>query len=103
MVKVFFADGGSLEQLQTTLRAVAETADAQRSRLWESLEGALDPDSEFRDRVHLSSMAMRFHLQHEALVADWARWALAQTEGWSSTTDPAGWDHLRSLDGLERT
>jgi len=98
MVKVFFADGGSLEQLRTTLVRVAETAEVRRAQLWANVSENLGPDSAFPERQHLSTLGVRFHLDHEQLVADWARWALVQTEQWASTTDPAGWDPLRALD-----
>jgi PadR family transcriptional regulator, regulatory protein AphA len=100
MVKVFFADGGTLEQLRANLGAIASTADERCARLWRNVDEALDPEAGFAYRQHLSSLGVRFHLQHEQLVADWARWALQQTEGWTSTTDPGAWDHLRALDGL---
>ena len=44
---------------------------------------------------------LRFHLDHERAVSDWAGWAHDQTEGWTSTTDPAGWDHRRAY--VDRT
>jgi DNA-binding PadR family transcriptional regulator len=102
MVKVFFADGGTLEQLRANLTCIAETADANLAQLWANADGSLEPDAEFAGRVHLSSLGIRFHLQHEVLVGDWARWALEQTEGWASTTDPAGWDPRLSFDGIRR-
>jgi PadR family transcriptional regulator AphA len=102
MVKVFFADGGSLGQLRATLEAIAATADENRARLWAAADGALAPDAEFADRAHLTSLSIRFHFLHEQLVTDWARWALEQTEGWESTTDPGAWDHRRSFEGLRR-
>jgi PadR family transcriptional regulator, regulatory protein AphA len=100
MVKVFFADGGSLEQLRVTLGRIAETAEARRVELWGNVTDALGPEAAFPDRAHLGSLGARFHLDHERLVADWARWALAQTEGWTSTTDPGGWDHLDAFAGM---
>ncbi len=93
MVKVFFADGGSLEQLRGTLTSIAETADA---RLVE-LEGKVDElnrdEVSFSERIHLNSLGLRFIVDHERAVATWARWALDQTAGWRSTTDPGPWDH----------
>jgi PadR family transcriptional regulator, regulatory protein AphA len=92
MVKVFLADGGTLEQLRATLVTIAETADARRDQLRQNVEEALGPDTAFPERQHLNSLGVRFHLDHEQLVSDWARWALLQTEEWVSTTDPGGWD-----------
>ena len=34
---------------------------------------------------------------HERAIATWADWALAQTEGWRSTTDPGPWDHRQAF------
>lgn len=101
MVKVFFADGGTLEQLRTTLGRIADTADERYARLWRNVEEAMGPEAGFAERRHLSLLGVRFHLQHELLVAEWARWALEQTEGWTSTTDSGPWDHHRALERLE--
>ena len=49
-------------------------------------------DYEFADRRHLNVLAMRFGLDNHRALADWARWALAQTDEWTSTDDPGDWD-----------
>jgi PadR family transcriptional regulator, regulatory protein AphA len=98
MVKVFFADGGSLEQLQTTLLHIAETAEARRAALWANVTENLGPESAFPERQHLSSLGVRFHLDHEQLVADWARWALVQTDQWESVGDPGSWRPVDAFD-----
>ena len=99
MVKVFFADGGSLEQLRANLTAIAETADARLVDLYEKVDQHRAGDVPFPDRLHLNSLGLRFVLDHERNIAEWARWALEQTATWTSTTDAAGWD---ALAGLER-
>ena len=102
MVKVFFADGGTLEQLRANLRTIAETADERYARLWRNVEEAIGPDAGFAERQHLSSLGVRFHLQHEQLVADWARWALGQTEGWDVDHRPGPVGPPPALAGLRR-
>ena len=97
MVKVFFADGGSLEQLRATLVSIAETAEARLADLGEKVEELADDQPAFVERVHLNSLGLRFILEHERSIAGWARWALEQTDGWRSTTDPGSWDHRRAL------
>jgi len=97
MVKVFFADGGTLEQLRATLGSIASTAEARLADLEEKVDELTGDDPAFVERVHLNALGLRFVLDHERTLATWARWALEQTEGWSSTTDPAGWDHRRAL------
>jgi len=97
MVKVFFADSGTLEQLRATLASIAETAEARLVELEEKVAEVSGDEVPFAERVHLNALGLRFVLDHERSIAAWARWALAETEGWRSTTDAAGWDHVRAL------
>ena len=46
----------------------------------------------------MNALALGFQLDHEALFASWARWALEQMEAWRSPTDPGDWDWLVALD-----
>ncbi len=101
MIKVFFADGGTLEQLQDTLRAIAETADARLAELDQKVVENLSGDVAFPDRLHLNNVGLRFVIDHERTVGRWARWALEQTEHWNSTTDPGGWDHRQAFADYE--
>jgi DNA-binding PadR family transcriptional regulator len=98
MVKVFFADGGTLEQLQQTLAAIAETADQRVADLEDKVGQHARGDAPFPERIHINSLGLRFQLDHERLIGSWARWALEQTAQWKSSTDPGTWDHLSSFD-----
>jgi PadR family transcriptional regulator AphA len=97
MVKVFFADGGSLEQLRATLVSIEATS---RTRL-EELEGKVGELAEgggsFGERVHLNALGLRFMVDHERAIASWAAWALVQIAAWRSATDPGTWDHRQAL------
>ena len=94
MVKVFFADGGTLEQLRETLRLIAETSEARVTDLeGKVLELLSGDDPPFPDRLPLNSIGMRFQLDHERVFAAWARWALEQTRAWRSPTDPGRWQY----------
>lgn len=95
MIKVFFADGGSLEQLRATLTAIAETADARLIELDGKIAEFERDDLPFPERVHLNKLGLRFVIDHERAIAAWARWARDQTAEWVSTTDPGDWDHRR--------
>jgi PadR family transcriptional regulator AphA len=97
LVKVFFADGGSLDQLRTTITTIGETADAHLEDLWGKVAEHDRTDAAFPERVHLNLICLRFLIDHEQAVASWSRWALAQTDEWASTTDPASWDARSSF------
>lgn len=98
MVKVFFADGGTLEQLRATLQSIADTSDGRLAELAAKADENIHGEVAFPERLHLNSLGLRFHLDHERAVGSWARWALEQTAGWNSTTDPGSWDHRTSFD-----
>jgi PadR family transcriptional regulator AphA len=93
LVKVFFADGGTLEQLRTTLTRIAETADARVEELDEKFAEHAAGSVPFPDRLSINTVALRFQYEHERLVGQWARWANAQTAEWNSPTEPGSWDY----------
>ena len=97
MIKVFFADGGSIEQLRSTLTSIAATADERLAELEDKVRQLSEEEPAFAERVHLNALGLRFILDHERSMAAWARWALEQTATWPSTTDPGSWDHRRAL------
>jgi PadR family transcriptional regulator AphA len=87
MVKVFFADAGTREQLLTTLgRIEAEAVDRIEA------VAALSEPTTFESRRHLQSLCLPFELGQEEAVLRWARWAREQVLAWESTTDPGSWD-----------
>ncbi len=97
MIKVFFADGGTLEQLRANLTAIAETAEARLVELEDKVAQHRSGTAPFPERLPLNSLGLRFVIDHERNIAGWSRWALAQTMGWASTTDAGDWDPLAAL------
>jgi DNA-binding PadR family transcriptional regulator len=93
MVKVFFADGGTLEQLRATLTSIAESSDARVIELEAKVVENASGDVAFPERLPLNNLGLRFILDHERLVGTWARWALDQTREWRSPTDPGSWNY----------
>ncbi|MGI5246831.1 PadR family transcriptional regulator [Dactylosporangium sp. CA-139066] len=97
MVKVFFADAGSLEQLTATLERIAAEAEERIAALAEMAAARPVP---FAQRAHISAIGLRLQYEQEDAVRRWARWARAQVEQWPDTTDPGDWDALAALDDL---
>ena len=89
MIKVFFADSGTREQLLTTLERIELEA---TERLELLAEFASVRPLKFPDRAHLSALALRLQVEQEEAVHRWATWAQQQVSEWTSTTDPGTWD-----------
>ena len=102
MVKVFFADAGSLEQLRVTLVRQGQEAAERVEALTEMAEAALE-EFAFPQRLHLSALSLRLQLEQELAVLRWTRWALDQVDQWASTTDPGDWSSPDSLRELRAT
>lgn len=91
LVRVFFGDGGTLEDLRGTLQGVQNEAE-ERLAVLDRMRAMLDEQGyEFSRRRHLNALALQFQIDHHRAARDWARWALTQTNGWRSATDPGTW------------
>jgi DNA-binding PadR family transcriptional regulator len=92
MLKLFFADAGSLDQLAATLAAIESDAADRLAELVEVNKQNLAGTNKFPQRLHLSVLALRLHVEQEIVVYNWARWARDQAATWKSTRDPGVWD-----------
>jgi PadR family transcriptional regulator, regulatory protein AphA len=92
MLKLFFADAGSLDQLAATLAAIERDAADRLAELAEVNKQNLAGTNKFPQRLHLSVLALRLHVEQEIVVYNWARWARDQAAIWKSTRDPGVWD-----------
>ena len=88
MVKVFFADAGSLADLRGALAAMADQARERLDRL--AAYGEQEPV--FPERLHLSLLTLRLQVEHEQATLRWVRWASDELGRWRSTSDPGDWD-----------
>jgi DNA-binding PadR family transcriptional regulator len=100
LVKVFFADGGTIEQLRDTLARVEASAVERRAELRAMVAetvGGTEERAQFAVRYSINALAMRFALDYEELQIRWARWAREQTSTWTSPTDTSDWDWRAAL------
>jgi DNA-binding PadR family transcriptional regulator len=96
LVKVFFADAGTLDQLRTTLDRIVAESVQRVSDLADNVDvGVADPA--FPTRMHLNALAVRLQVEQELTVLRWARWARAQVDSWPSVHEPDDWDATGSL------
>ncbi len=97
LVRVFFADAGTLNQLRTTIDELGANSRANLDELQALIAAADDAKYPFAERRHINAIAIRFQLDYNQMISDWARWATAQTDGWNDVTDPAAWDWHTAL------
>jgi PadR family transcriptional regulator, regulatory protein AphA len=97
MVKVFFADSGTIEQLRATLDHVRTSAEQRLAELERMVAEDEQPGYEFAGRLPINALGLRFHMDHERHLVQWATWAREQVQGWRSPVDAAGWDWRRAL------
>jgi DNA-binding PadR family transcriptional regulator len=97
LLKVFFADAGSLEQLDATLTVVEATAADRLRELSGMAEQALAGDTAYPQRRHIAAVALHLQVDQEVAVLTGARRARQQVRAWRSTTDPGDWDHRQPL------
>lgn len=86
LLKVFFAENGTLNDLLATIRAIREEAVATL----EHFQRATDPyqrgDGQHPQRFALSALAARLLTEQHATTARWAAWAEQVVSAWASTS-----------------
>ena len=100
MVKVFFADGGSREQLLVSLDLIEAQA-AERLAAIDEMAGTRP--APFPERAHLSALGLRLQHDQEQATLAWARWARDQVRLWVAADDPGSWDANEVLDEIARS
>lgn len=100
MLKLFYADAGTLDQLSATLTAIRSESIQRLADLTAMSEHTLAGHTDFPHRVHLGALGTRLYLEQETAVIRWAEWAEQQISTWTATTDPGGWDARAAIAGL---
>ena len=96
LVKVFFAEAGSLEQLHANLDAIADEARTRLDGFAETAAGSAET-SDFPQRVHLGALCFRLSFELEIATLRWVEWAREQVAEWKDAGDPGRWHAGRAL------
>lgn len=90
LLKVAFADHGSIEGLRTNLRAIREFAEADIADTEQRFREYAQTGGPFPDRLPVIALAAEhFRLQSEALLR-WIDWAERSTRNWTGVTIETG-------------
>ena len=99
LVKVFFAEHGSRDQLLATLRRVVEGSHARAAEDAGWARHYLDTGGAFPDRLPVIALTGRLQADVNEAVLRWAEWALATAEQWPDDLRSARppWEALQEL------
>ena len=98
LLKLFFAEHLTKEQMHANLRVMEEWSDRVRARGREIAEGYVDGDSPFMDRAPINRLIFSFVHDHALWIRDWARWAATEIDKWPDGVESAALE----LDVFER-
>ena len=103
MLKVFFSDAGSLDQLQRTLDEIEATSADRLREFLGMAEQALRRETAYPHRRHIAAVALRLQVEQEAAVLTGVRRLRRTVGAWRSTTDPGDWDEREALTEIVAT
>lgn len=90
LLKVAFADHGSLESLRANLASIREAAEDRLRAVDARLREYEETGGPFPHRLPVIALAARFFADQEAMRARWAVWAEAEVASWSGVTPGTG-------------
>src|SRR5260370_6098228 len=83
MLRVLFADQGTIGQLRRSLHAIGAQARARRADFAGMAGGILTSDGgEYPHRTHVNALGMRFLIDHYDHITAWAACALDAIDTW---------------------
>ncbi len=94
LIKVFFAEHLTNEQLLAHLRGIRDLAAGALTEDIESVTSSIASGFPFPDRLHLSLLIAKFFLDYTVMIERWAEWALTEVERWESPREPDDLDRL---------
>jgi len=104
MLRVILANEGTIENLRANLETMRDQALESRALYLRHAAMMLGEEGgTFPERLHVLVLANRFMLDHFGRIAEWAEWALEQSESWADTTTPATTHRSQSRSILEES
>ncbi|HZU75106.1 MAG TPA: PadR family transcriptional regulator [Acidimicrobiales bacterium] len=90
LVRVFFADHGTLDDLRRTIRGVREEAEATERAVAEMVRGYESDGGPFPERLHVIALMGKLLHAHREALRHWADWAEAEVASWADVTREGG-------------
>lgn len=90
LLKVAFADHGSIDGLRANLAAIRSEAESLRAEAIGRIEEYADTGGPFPDRLPVIALAMRLYLEEAEALRRWVEWAETATSDWTGVTPDTG-------------
>jgi PadR family transcriptional regulator, regulatory protein AphA len=82
LVKVFFADSGTKDDVLRTLSDIAEWSREQKRHHRQRAQSYVDGEGPFPERVHIHGLVGVFLSDFAAMIGDWAEHAITTVQTW---------------------
>jgi DNA-binding PadR family transcriptional regulator len=86
LLRVFFAEQGSRDDLLATIRSVRQDAEDTELRVAELVRTYDEDGGPFPSRLHVTALMGKLLYSHREAMRRWADWAEAEVSRWSGTT-----------------
>lgn len=90
LLKVAFADNGSIDALRTNLAAIRDYADRDLDDAHARLQDYAETGGPYPERLPVIALASRFYLELNAAIRNWVEWADEVTASWDGVTAETG-------------
>ncbi len=90
LLKVAFADNGSIESLRGNLAAVRDDVERELAEVVERMREYAETGGPYPDRLPVIALATRFYFELNLGIQRWAEWAEAATADWPGVTPATG-------------
>lgn len=103
LLRLLFADHGTVQDAIDTLEVLAEDAAATHEQVRDINVGYLDGGHPFPERTHVSVLFATFQLELFDMIVRWAEFARSEIEAWPTTEGLGMTDRTREiLEAIER-
>ena len=90
LLRVFFAEHGTLEDLKRTIRGVRDEAETTERVVAAMVSGYADDGGPFPERLHVIALMGKLLYSHREALRAWADWAEREIDEWDGVTRDEG-------------